>query len=119
MVVSIAFLTGATANAISSIASHYPWFYTFRVLSHNQFLQQMIGSNHLRNAFIGFASSVVSDTFANSIRVVKTAKQAIAAKQSVGYGEVIAMILAVDGFKVRTIVFYLMLLLIFVFFIQK
>ena len=70
------------------------------MLSHNPFLQKIISSNHLRNAFIGFASSVVSDTFANSIRVVKTAKQAIASKQAVSYGEVIAMILAVDGFKV-------------------
>ena len=51
---------------------------------------------------IGFTSSVISDTVANSIRVVKTAKQAIAAKHTVGYGEVIAMILAVDGFKVCT-----------------
>lgn len=90
---------GGAANAISAIASHYPWFYTFRVLSHNQFVQKLIGSNHLRNALIGFTSSVISDTFANSIRVVKTAKQAIAAKHTVSYGEVIAMILAVDGFK--------------------
>jgi hypothetical protein len=97
---------GATANAISAIASHYPWFYTFRVLSHNPFLQKIISSNHLRNAFIGFASSVVSDTFANSIRVVKTAKQAIASKQAVSYGEVIAMILAVDGFKVSLFLYY-------------
>ena len=91
---------GAAANAVSAIASHYPWFYTFRILSNNQFLQNVIGSNHLRNALIGFISSVVSDTFANSIRVVKTAKQAIASKQSASYGDVIAMILAVDGLKV-------------------
>jgi hypothetical protein len=90
---------GAAANAVSAIFSHYPWFYTFRVLSNNSLIRNLIGSNILRNALIGFISSIVSDTFSNSIRVVKTAKQAIAAKHSVGYGEVIAMILAVDGFK--------------------
>ncbi len=37
---------------------------------------------------------------ANSIRVIKTTKQAIASKNSVSYGEVIAMILAADGWKV-------------------
>jgi hypothetical protein len=95
---------GGTANAISAIASHYPWFYTFRILSHSQFLQNLIGNNYLRNALIGFTSSVVSDTFANSIRVVKTAKQSIASKQAVTYREVIAMILAVDGFKVSIVI---------------
>eukprot|EP00551_Chaetoceros_affinis_P011929 CAMPEP_0203678240 /NCGR_PEP_ID=MMETSP0090-20130426/31205_1 /ASSEMBLY_ACC=CAM_ASM_001088 /TAXON_ID=426623 /ORGANISM="Chaetoceros affinis, Strain CCMP159" /LENGTH=656 /DNA_ID=CAMNT_0050545393 /DNA_START=284 /DNA_END=2254 /DNA_ORIENTATION=+ len=90
---------GAAANAVSAIASHYPWFYTYRVLSHNRFLQNIIRSNTLRNALIGFISSVISDTVANSVRVVKTAKQAIASKHAVGYREVIAMILAVDGLK--------------------
>jgi len=60
----------------------------------------MVGANLLRNAITGFVSSVVSDTFANAIRVVKTTKQAIASKQTVSYGEVIAMILAADGWKV-------------------
>mmetsp|Transcript_5752 Transcript_5752/g.7351 ORF Transcript_5752/g.7351 Transcript_5752/m.7351 type:complete len:485 (-) Transcript_5752:80-1534(-) len=90
---------GAVANAVSAIASHYPWFYTFRVLSHNTVLQKIVRSNHLRNALIGFVSSVVSDTFANSIRVVKTAKQAMGSTRTVGYGEVVAMIVAVDGLK--------------------
>ena len=56
-------------------------------------------SNHLRNAIVGFVSSVISDTFANAIRVVKTTKQALASKHVVSYGEVIAMILAADGWK--------------------
>jgi hypothetical protein len=92
--------TGAFANAASAIVGHYPWFYTYRVLSKSNFLQKLISSNHLRNASIGFAASVVSDTVANGIRVVKTTKQAIASKHAVGYGEVIAMILAADGWKV-------------------
>ena len=56
-------------------------------------------SNHLRNAIAGFVSSLVSDSFANVIRVIKTAKQALASKHVVSYGEVIAMILAADGWK--------------------
>jgi len=53
----------------------------------------------VRNGAIGFISSVVSDTIANAIRVVKTTKQALASKHTVGYGEVIAMILAADGWR--------------------
>jgi hypothetical protein len=93
--------SGAFANAASAIVGHYPWFYTYRVLSKSNVLQKFITSNHLRNASIGFAASVVSDTVANAIRVVKTTKQAIASKHAVGYGEVVAMILAADGWKVR------------------
>lgn len=90
---------GAIANAASAVVGHYPWFYTYRVLSKSKLLQKFISSNHLRNASIGFAASVVSDTVANAIRVVKTTKQAIAVKHAVGYGEVVAMILAADGWK--------------------
>lgn len=93
--------SGAFANAASAIVGHYPWFYTYRVLSKSNVLQKFITSNHLRNASIGFVASVVSDTVANAIRVVKTTKQAIASKHAVGYGEVVAMILAADGWKVR------------------
>eukprot|EP00557_Chaetoceros_sp_GSL56_P012304 CAMPEP_0176478292 /NCGR_PEP_ID=MMETSP0200_2-20121128/1108_1 /TAXON_ID=947934 /ORGANISM="Chaetoceros sp., Strain GSL56" /LENGTH=478 /DNA_ID=CAMNT_0017874219 /DNA_START=97 /DNA_END=1533 /DNA_ORIENTATION=+ len=90
---------GAIANAASAVVGHYPWFYTYRVLSKSQLLHKLISSNHLRNASIGFTASVVSDTVANAIRVVKTTKQAIASKHAVSYGEVISMILAADGWK--------------------
>lgn len=59
----------------------------------------MISHVHLRNAFIGFTASVISDTFANAIRVVKTTKQSVASKHTISYGEVIAMILSADGWK--------------------
>jgi hypothetical protein len=91
--------TGAGANALSAIAAHYPWFYTFRTLSKSSFLRTYVRSNHLRNAIAGFVSSVISDSFTNVIRVVKTTKQALASKHVVSYGEVIAMILAADGWK--------------------
>lgn len=92
-------MTGAVANAVSAIASHYPWFYTWKVLNKSRPLQKIISHVHIRNAFIGFTASVISDTFANVVRVVKTTKQSIASKHTISYGEVIAMILAADGWK--------------------
>jgi len=90
---------GAFANAASAIAAHYPWFYTYKVLSRSKLLQRLVETNLLRNAITGFISSVVSDTFSNAIRVVKVTKQSIASKHTVSYKEVIAMILAADGWK--------------------
>mmetsp|Transcript_142 Transcript_142/g.200 ORF Transcript_142/g.200 Transcript_142/m.200 type:complete len:458 (+) Transcript_142:162-1535(+) len=90
---------GAMANAVSAIASHYPWFYTYNFLSANRFIQNFFRSTLLRNASIGFASSVVSDTLTNCIRVVKTTKQSVASKHAVSYGEVVAMVVAADGWK--------------------
>lgn len=91
---------GSIANAVSAIAAHYPWFYTYNYLTRNKFFQTIFGSNLLRNASIGFISSLVSDTFANAIRVVKTTKQAMGSKHALGYSEVVSMILAADGWKV-------------------
>jgi len=90
---------GAIANALSSIVGHYPWFLSYNALSKNKRLIQTIKSQLLRNALIGLSSSVVSDTIVNAIRVVKTTKQAIGSKLSVGYVEVVRMIVAADGWK--------------------
>jgi hypothetical protein len=66
----------------------------------------------MRNAFIGFVSSIVSDTVANFMRVIKTTKQALAARgdnedvehvrltgNGATYREAIGIILAADGLK--------------------
>jgi len=53
----------------------------------------------VRNASIGFIASIISDTVTNCIRVVKTTKQSVGAKHSIGYREVIQLILAADGWK--------------------
>lgn len=90
---------GSIANAVSAIAAHYPWFYTYNFLTRSFFFQRIFGSNLLRNASIGFISSLVSDTFANALRVVKTTKQAMGSKHALGYTEVVSMILAADGWK--------------------
>ena len=63
-----------------------------------------------RNAFIGFTSSIVSDTVSNFMRVIKTTKQALAARggedieygtksKKATYAEAIGIILAADGWK--------------------
>ena len=62
-----------------------------------------------RNAFIGFMSSIVSDTVSNFMRVIKTTKQALAARgEDIEYGtrskratyaEAIGIILAADGWR--------------------
>ena len=97
--------TGAIANAFSAIAAHYPWFFTYNFLHGSDFFQNFIRRTLkfelLHNALIGFIASIASDTFANSIRVVKTAKQSLSAKAAVGvtYSEVIQMIWAADGWK--------------------
>ena len=48
---------------------------------------------------IGFLSSIVSDTVANFMRVIKTTKQALSSRRVVTYAETISVILAADGLK--------------------
>lgn len=92
---------GAVANAISSIFSYYPWFYTYNLLRRNVLLERAIQLPLLRNGVIGFLASVVSDTVSNFMRVIKTTKQAVSTKHACSYHEAISMILAADGLKVR------------------
>ena len=93
------------AQAISAVVAHYPWFYTYNYLNSQKILQTLIPSSLLRNASIGFLASFVSDTVTNCIRVVKTMKQTIASKHTVGYGEAISIILASDGWRVSLFCF--------------
>jgi len=89
---------GSLANALGAIVGHYPWFYMYNTMTKSPVLKRL-KNKLVRNAFIGFASSAVSDAISNSIKVVKTTKQAAASKQTVGYRETIGMILAADGWK--------------------
>jgi len=90
---------GMFAQAISAVVAHYPWFYTYNYLNSQNIIQTLIPSSLLRNASIGFFASFVSDSVTNCIRVVKTMKQTIATKHTVGYGEAISIILASDGWR--------------------
>lgn len=67
---------GTIATMLSTIVAHYPWFYVHNYLDH-VIPKPIIAFNLvLRSACIGLASSAVSDTISNVIRVVKTVKQA-------------------------------------------
>ena len=91
---------GALALIVSSMMSYYPWFYSYRVLSKSDIVARAFAPGLMKNAFIGFSASVVSDVVANGIRVIKTTKQSIAASQrTVNYGEAISIILAEDGWR--------------------
>ena len=68
-------------------------------MANSAFLQNLLPSTLLRNAGIGLAASVVSDTFVNAIRVIKTTKQSLGSKHSVSYAEVVNIVLAADGWR--------------------
>ena len=91
---------GALALVASSMMSYYPWFYSYRVLSKSDIVARAFAPGLMKNAFIGFSASVVSDVVANGIRVIKTTKQSIAAShRTVNYGEAISIVLAEDGWR--------------------
>lgn len=66
---------GAIAASSATFVGHFPWFFTFNFLNEKLPKPDEFLLNLCRNAFMGFASSVVSDTSSNSVRVVKTYKQ--------------------------------------------
>ena len=68
--------SGALATSFATFMGHYPWFVTFNYL--NAKWEEPKGGvmKLVRRAIIGVCSSCVSDVVSNSIRVVKTKKQA-------------------------------------------
>ncbi|KAJ3338626.1 hypothetical protein HDU83_008020 [Entophlyctis luteolus] len=66
---------GAGASAAATFVGHYPWFATYNSLQEYIPKQTTTGRKLARNAFIGFAASLVSDTVSNSLRVIKTYRQ--------------------------------------------
>jgi hypothetical protein len=99
MGIVIPFASGAIAYAVSAIVGHFPWFSVYNYLSKSETVQSLIPRPLLRNAAIATIASFVSDTVVNSIRVIKTTKQAMGAKHKVSYSEAINMVLAADGWK--------------------
>lgn len=89
------FFHGALASAGATTVGHYPWFFTYNYL--NASLPQYTERRDklLRQAFIGFTSSIVSDTISNSLRVVKTTKQTSA--EVMNYKQTVQNIIAKDG----------------------
>lgn len=94
-----AFYQGAAATAIAAALGHFPWFYVHGLLDEALRKPASWLGQLCRNAFIGFFSSVVSDTITNVVRVIKTTKQAAASLSSLSYPQTIQIILAADGWK--------------------
>ena len=89
---------GALANGVVNIFGHYPWFLVHNYL--DKYLPMHDSSiilRLMRNAFIGFASSCVSDIISNSIRVLKTSVQTEEGKK--GYKEILEEIRKKEGLK--------------------
>ena len=89
---------GAMANGVLTLIGHYPWFVVHNYL--DRYLPMYNNSiilSLMRNAFIGFASSCVSDSISNSIRVLKTSIQTGEGKKS--YKEIYEDIKKKEGLK--------------------
>ncbi|CAM9851859.1 unnamed protein product, partial [Ectocarpus fasciculatus] len=92
---------GATAAAAATAVGYFPWFLTFNFLNGRLRRPSALAGMLLRNAGIGLASSVSSDVCSNSIRVLKTTKQAAAAYDSkVTYRGAAALVIENDGLLV-------------------
>ena len=88
---------GAVAASSASFMGHYPWFFTFNYLSENLPVGENKLENLFRNGFIGFSSSLISDTSSNSIRVIKTTKQTH--ESNISYRKAVNEIVSKDGIR--------------------
>lgn len=95
---------GAMAAAAATAVGYFPWFLTFNYLNGRVRKPSAMAWMLLRNAAIGLASSVSSDVCSNSIRVLKTTKQAAAAYDAkVTYRGAAALVIDKDGILVRVV----------------
>ncbi|TFK51338.1 mitochondrial carrier [Heliocybe sulcata] len=88
---------GALATAAATFVGHYPWFGTYNFLRDNLPEAHSTFWRLLRQAFVGFVASVVSDTISNSLRVVKTYRQVNDTK--IGYVAAAEAVVATDGLR--------------------
>jgi hypothetical protein len=80
----------------ATIVGHFPWFFTYNYLQEKIPKRTEMWEKLGRNAFIGFTSSVVSDTVSNSLRVIKTTKQTSA--EAISYLQAFRMVVDKDGY---------------------
>lgn len=86
---------GSLAAASATFVGHYPWFFTYNLLSEKIPKQDDPLKELGRRAILGFCSSAVSDTCSNSIRVVKVYKQS--SKEALSYPQVVKNVIAESG----------------------
>ena len=91
---------GSIATSSATMVGHYPWFITHNYL--DAYLPKYEKTEKLktmgRNAFIGFVSSIASDTISNSFRIVKTTKQSHV-NPKITYRKIVEEIVAKDGIQ--------------------
>jgi len=90
-----ALYNGALAAASATFVGHYPWFFTYNMLSATIPKQDDQLSELGRRAIIGFCSSAISDTCSNSIRVCKVYKQSY--PKQISYPQVVQNVIAESG----------------------
>ncbi|KAJ3787475.1 mitochondrial carrier domain-containing protein [Lentinula aff. detonsa] len=88
---------GALATAAATFVGHYPWFGTYNFLQDKIPVPSHILQKLLRQAFIGFAASVISDTVSNSLRVLKTYRQVNETR--IGYLNAAKAVINQDGLQ--------------------
>jgi len=86
---------GSLAAASATFVGHYPWFFTYNLLSEKIPKQDTTLGELGRRAIMGFCSSAVSDTCSNSIRIVKVYKQA--SQTPISYPEVVRSVIKESG----------------------
>jgi len=86
---------GALAASGATIVGHFPWFFTYNYLDANLPKPHDLREKLMRNAAMGFISSVIADSCSNSIRVIKTTKQT--STTVISYPDAVKMVLDKDG----------------------
>jgi len=86
---------GSLAASGATLVGHFPWFFTYNTLDKHLPPPTSLATKLMRNAFMGFTSSVISDTISNSIRVIKTTRQTH--EQRISYMEAVRQVVAKDG----------------------
>ena len=86
---------GSIGASTSTLVGHYPWFFTYNYLNHKIPEYDSTSKTLLRNGFIGFSSSVISDCSSNSIRVIKTTRQTF--HKPISYIDTVRYVVKKDG----------------------
>jgi len=88
---------GSLAAASATFVGHYPWFFTYNLLSEKLPKQDDPLKELGRRAIMGFCSSAVSDTCSNSIRVIKVYKQS--SEVALSYPQVVKNVIEESGIR--------------------
>lgn len=89
---------GTSATLLATFTGHYPWFLVHNYLEATVAKPTLFKFMLLRTAGIGFIATAFSDIVTNSLRVVKTVKQAVSAEGlDLSYSQVIAKVFSEGG----------------------